>query len=318
MSDSLASSARVKFWGVRGSIPTPGPTTIRYGGNTSCVEIRADGEIIVLDAGSGIRLLGQSLQREFGSRPINLALLITHTHWDHIQGLPFFLPAYSPKNQIRVYGYDGTRTRLAEILAGQMETPFFPVSLSDLPGKIQIEELNEMDFEIGNVRVRSKFLNHPGVCAGYRVCTTAGSIAFLPDNEPFEQLDVQMRNRGVENSGVRQFKSASEERADLVEFLRDVDALILDSQYTDEEYRTHIGWGHGSLSSVVSLAAEANAKRLVLFHHDPNHDDAMVDRMTEKARMQIAQIGKAITVEAAQEGGELILGSAAAPAALES
>jgi phosphoribosyl 1,2-cyclic phosphodiesterase len=118
MSKVRASKTRVIFWGVRGSIPTPGPGTVRYGGNTSCVEVRADGEIIVLDAGSGIRLLGQSLQREFGSDPIRLAILISHTHWDHIQGLPFFLPAYSGKNQLKVFGYDGTRTRLGEILAG--------------------------------------------------------------------------------------------------------------------------------------------------------------------------------------------------------
>jgi phosphoribosyl 1,2-cyclic phosphodiesterase len=307
MSKVHASKTRVIFWGVRGSIPAPGPSTVRYGGNTSCVEVRADGEIIVLDAGSGIRLLGQSLQREFGSDPIRLAILISHTHWDHIQGLPFFLPAYSGKNQLKVFGYDGTRTRLREILAGQMETPFFPVTMAELPGKIEIEELKDMDFRIGRLRIRSKFLNHPGVCAGYRISTPAGSVVYMPDNEPFEQLDVQLRNRGVENTA-RQFKSPAEERADLIEFLRGADLLIVDAQYTDEEYQRHVGWGHGSVSSVVSLAADADVKRLLLFHHDPNHDDEMVDKIVDKARMQIAQVGKSITVEAAREGSEVILG----------
>jgi len=306
MSKVSASKTRVIFWGVRGSIPTPGPGTVRYGGNTSCVEVRAEGEIIVLDAGSGIRLLGQSLQREFGSDPIRLAILISHTHWDHIQGLPFFLPAYSGKNQLKVFGYDGTRTRLGEILAGQMETPFFPVAMAELPGKIEIEELKEMDFEIGPLRIRSKFLNHPGVCAGYRIYTPAGSVVYMPDNEPFEQLDVQLRNRGAENTA-RKFKSPAEERADLIEFLRGADLLILDAQYTDAEYQRHVGWGHGSVSSVVSLAADADAKRLLLFHHDPNHDDEMVDKIVDKARMQIAQLGKSIAVEAAREGSEVIL-----------
>jgi len=289
MSKVRASKTRVIFWGVRGSIPTPGPSTVRYGGNTSCVEVRADGEIIVLDAGSGIRLLGQSLQREFGSDPIRLAILISHTHWDHIQGLPFFLPAYSGKNQLKVFGYDGTRTRLGEILAGQMETPFFPVTMAELPGKIEIEELKDMDFQIGRLRIHSKFLNHPGVCAGYRISTPAGAVVYMPDNEPFEQLDVQLRNRGTENTA-RQFKSPAEERADLIEFQR------------------HVGWGHGSVSSVVSLAADADVKRLLLFHHDPNHDDEMVDKIVDKARMQIAQVGKSIAVEAAREGSEVILG----------
>jgi phosphoribosyl 1,2-cyclic phosphodiesterase len=306
MKRAASSSTRIKFWGVRGSIPTPGPGTVRYGGNTSCVEVRAEGEIIILDAGSGIRLLGQSLQHEFSSDPINLSLLISHTHWDHIQGLPFFLPAYSRQNELRVFGYDGTRARLGEILAGQMETPFFPVSMSELPGKIEIEELREMEFQIGKVKVRAKFLNHPGVCAGYRIFTNAGSVAYMPDNEPFEQLDEQLRNRGAENTGYK-YKSPNEERADLVEFLHGADVLILDAQYTDEEYKNHIGWGHGSISSVVSLAAAADAKRLILFHHDPNHDDALVDKIVEKARLQMAQIGKSITVEAAQEGSEVIL-----------
>jgi phosphoribosyl 1,2-cyclic phosphodiesterase len=301
-----ASSTRIRFWGVRGSIPTPGLGTIRYGGNTSCVEVRAEDEIIILDAGSGIRLLGQSLQHEFGSDPINLSLLISHTHWDHIQGLPFFLPAYGRQNELRVFGYDGTRARLGEILAGQMETPFFPVSMSELPGKIEIEELKEMEFQIGKVEVRAKFLNHPGVCVGYRIFTSAGSVAYMPDNEPFEQLDEQLRNRGADNTG-HKYKSPVEERADLVQFLQGTDALILDAQYTDEEYKSHIGWGHGSVSGVVSLAAAADAKRLILFHHDPNHDDALVDKIVEKARLQMAQIGKSIAVEAAQEGSEVIL-----------
>ena len=154
--------------------------------------------------------------------------------------------------------------------------------------------------------MRSKFLNHPGVCAGYRIQTPAGSVVYMPDNEPFEQLDVQLRNRGVENTA-RTFKSPAEERADLIEFLRGADLLILDAQYTDEEYQRHIGWGHGSISSVVSLAADADAKRLVLFHHDPNHDDETVDKIVDKARMQIAQLGKSIAVEGAREGSELIL-----------
>src|SRR5207244_4243071 len=153
-----ASSARLKLWGVRGSIPIPGPATIRYGGNTTCVEVRADGEIIVLDAGTGIRSLGLALEKEFGSRPITVTLLITHVHWDHIQGFPFFIPAYNDKNQIRIFGYDGADSGIREILKGQMATPFFPVKLYDLPGKIYIKKLQKNEFNIGKVRVRSKLM----------------------------------------------------------------------------------------------------------------------------------------------------------------
>ena len=141
--------ARIRLWGVRGSIPVPGKSTVRYGGNTSCVEVRADGEIIILDAGSGIRLLGLALDKEFGPRSMKLTLLISHTHWDHIQGLPFFSPAYNQKNLIRVLGYEGARAGLAKILASQMETPFFPVSLRQLPSHLAIEELKEMEFQVG-------------------------------------------------------------------------------------------------------------------------------------------------------------------------
>ena len=160
---------RVKFWGVRGSIPTPGPTTVEYGGNTSCVEVRADGQIIILDAGTGLRLLGRQLVAEFDTQPLDLTLLLTHTHWDHIQGLPFFLPVYKPQNHLRILGYEGARHGLEVVLAGQMESPFFPIGLREVPANVHIEELKEMNFSVGPVRVQAAFANHPGICVGYRL-----------------------------------------------------------------------------------------------------------------------------------------------------
>jgi phosphoribosyl 1,2-cyclic phosphodiesterase/CheY-like chemotaxis protein len=298
--------ARIRLWGVRGSIPVPGKGTVRYGGNTSCVEVRADGEIIILDAGSGIRLLGLALDKEFGPRSMKLTLLISHTHWDHIQGLPFFSPAYNQKNLIRVLGYEGARAGLAKILASQMETPFFPVSLRQLPSHLAIEELKEMEFKVGNVEVRSKFANHPGICVGYRLATSSGSIAYFPDNEPYEALKLQLASRdGISEDEARDFAAA--ERKKMVDFLQDCDVAIMDTQYTDAEYAKHIGWGHSPVDSVVSLALDANVGTLVLFHHDPNHDDAMIDKMLEYARALVAKSGKPLEVEAAREGAEILL-----------
>lgn len=306
-------SARIRFWGVRGSIPVPGKSTVRYGGNTPCVEVRADGEIIILDAGSGIRLLGLALDKEFGPRSMKLTLLISHTHWDHIQGLPFFSPAYNQKNLIRVLGYEGARAGLAKILASQMETPFFPVSLRELPSHLAIEELKEMDFQVGKVEVRSKFANHPGICAGYRLSTSSGSIAYFPDNEPYEPLKLHLASRdGISEEEARDFATA--ERAKMVEFLQGCDLAIMDTQYTDEEYAKHIGWGHSSLSSVVSLGLDSNVGKLLLFHHDPNHDDEMIDKMVEHARALVAKSGKPMEVEAAREGAEILLGAKTAAA----
>ena len=302
-----ASSARLKLWGVRGSIPIPGPATIRYGGNTTCVEVRADGEIIVLDAGTGIRALGMALEKEFGSRPITVTVLITHVHWDHIQGFPFFIPAYNDKNQIRIFGYDGAESGIREILKGQMATPFFPVKLYDLPGKIYIKKLQKMEFNIGKVRVRSKLMNHPGVCMGYRLFTTTGSVAFLPDNEPYDAFKLHSARSHL-LSPEQTKKRAEAERAGLVQFLERCDILILDSQYTDEEYQAHVGWGHGSLSAGVTLALDAQVRKLVLFHHDPTHDDAMVDEMVKQARALVTKSGKVLEVVAAREGEEFLLG----------
>lgn len=292
-------ASTLKFWGVRGSIPTPGPDTVFYGGNTSCIEVRADGELIILDAGSGIRPLGHALAAEFKDQPLNLTLLISHTHWDHIQGFPFFLPAYDSKNRVHILGYEGAREGLASTLAGQMESPYFPIALKQMPGNIVIEELREMQFNIGRVQARACFLNHPGVCVGYRLETSTGSLAYMPDNE------------WSINSGVAKQGESVPCRRDhgIAEFVKDVDLLVIDAQYDRTEYNQHVGWGHGCVDDVVKLAISAGVKRLFLFHHDPGHDDQYVSNMLAHARIVAREAGSSIQVEAAREGEVVTLGA---------
>ena len=300
-----SSPVRIKFWGTRGSIAVPGPGTLRYGGNTTCLEVRADGEIVVLDAGSGIRPLGLALEEEFQAQSIKLSLFITHAHWDHIQGFPFFKPAYNPKNEIRIFGFDGAGASFQQILAEPMKAPFFPIAMRELSAKMDIKKLTEMNFAIGKLEIHAAFVNHPGVCAGYRIFSSAGSIAFLPDYEPYEFF--LHSTKGTQLNPEQAKKTASDKRASLVEFLRGSDILILDAQYTDEEYEAHIGWGHGSISSAVSLALDAEIKTLLLFHHDPNHDDRAVESLEKSARELVAKRGRPLEVAAAQEGSEIVL-----------
>jgi phosphoribosyl 1,2-cyclic phosphodiesterase len=297
--------ARIKFWGTRGSIPVPGAETLRYGGNTTCAELRADGEIMVLDAGSGIRALGVALDREFQERPIKLSLLITHAHWDHIQGFPFFKPAYDSKNEIRVFGFNGAGATFREIMTEPMKAPFFPITMRALSARMDINKLSEMKFSLGKLDIHAAFVNHPGVCAGYRICTSSGSVAFLPDHEPYEFF--LHTGRGKELSPEQAREVAMDQQAGLVRFLRGSDILILDSQYTDQEYEMHIGWGHGSISSAVALALEAQVQKLLLFHHDPGHDDQMVDTMVRSARELVMKSGGHLEVEGAQQGSEILL-----------
>lgn len=290
---------QMKFWGVRGSIPTPGPTTLHYGGNTSCIEIRAAGQIIILDAGTGLRLLGRELMAEFGERPLDLTLLLTHTHWDHIQGLPFFLPVYQPNNRLRILGYEGARLGLETVLKSQMESPFFPIGLKEVPANIRIEELKDWDFDLGQVSVSACNACHPGKCVGYRLSVAGRAMAFFPDNE--------LRRSPPGAAAAASPGSPSRDgQQDLVEFVRGVDVLVMDAQYDADEYERHVGWGHGCVDEVVALALEAQAKRLYLFHHDPNHDDAKISEMVVHARTLAARKGE-LQVEAAREGSTVQL-----------
>lgn len=302
--------AMIRFWGVRGSIPTPGPATVRFGGNTSCVEVRARGEIIILDGGTGLRPLGRELINEFKDQHLNLTLLLTHTHWDHIQGLPFFPPIYQPHCRLRILGFEGARRGLVNVLTGQMESPYFPVPFGELPGNIEVEELKDMEFQVGPVQVSAWFANHPGICVGYRIHTDQGTVVFFPDNEPHCRYEADGRVLPARADSSLEYARAQEEK--MIEFVRGADVLILDAQYDHAEYVRHIGWGHGCVDDVVALAMKAEVKQLFLFHHDPDHDDAKVESMLSHARKLVAAQNSALQVHAACEG-ELVHLAAVSP-----
>jgi phosphoribosyl 1,2-cyclic phosphodiesterase len=293
-SSSLDSAAlAVRFWGVRGSIPSPGPETAGYGGNTSCVELRVGNEVLVLDAGSGIRRLGLALAPELAGESVTTTLLISHTHWDHIQGLPFFRPAYDRTSRIHVLGAPGTGRKLRAALVSQMDPMQFPVSLDSLTGIVAIDEFAADTTTIGSFTVRTIALNHPGGCTGFRIAAGGISVAYLPDHEPYLGA--------VGSSDPVVTASAREAEAELTRFLAGSDVLILDSQYDRTEYPRHIGWGHGCLDDSVALALHAAVESLVLFHHDPDHDDHRIDAMLEQARRQVSEAGAQMRVEAARE-----------------
>jgi phosphoribosyl 1,2-cyclic phosphodiesterase/DNA-binding NarL/FixJ family response regulator len=294
----------IRFWGVRGSIPSPGPGTIIYGGNTSCVELRADNEIIILDAGTGIRGLGLALAQEFKDQPISVTILISHTHWDHIQGFPFFVPAYNPKNRVRILGYEGARRGLLSTLSAQMESPYFPVSLREMTSNVEVKELHEKEFCIGRVRVRAMYANHPGICVGYRIYTSSGSVAYFPDHEPHQRMKTHKEGKPTDHD----IRHASEQDQQLIQFLDQTDLLIMDAQYNDSEYSKRVGWGHGCVDDVVALGMFAQVKRLCLFHHDPDHDDAEVSSMLNWARELVNMHDDSMRVDAACEGVEIPIG----------
>jgi phosphoribosyl 1,2-cyclic phosphodiesterase len=269
------------------------------------VELRAEGKLIVLDAGTGIRLLGLSLIEEFKDQPIDLTLLITHTHWDHIQGFPFFPIAYNPKNSIRVLAFEGARKSLEATLSSQMESPYFPISMQQMPGNIAIEELKDKHFEIGSLKVEAMFTNHPGICACYKIITSVGTIVYVPDNELFQRLKSVKPISAAGRSEMEAFARARDQK--LCDFIRGAEVVMMDCQYDCDEYPKFVGWGHSCIDDSVALAVEAEVKQFFLFHHDPTHNDMKINRMVEEARELCEKLGGKMHIDAAREGLEIVL-----------
>jgi phosphoribosyl 1,2-cyclic phosphodiesterase len=282
---------QVRFWGTRGSIAKAGPSTVRYGGNTSCVSVRtAGGTLLVLDGGTGLHELGQELVR--GGGPVDGHLLIGHTHWDHIQGLPFFAPLFQPGNVWHVYGPRGLDTSIGHALAGQMQYTYFPVQLLDFDATITYHDLVEGRFEIDDVVVTTRYLHHPALTLGYRIEADGATVVYSSDHEP--TLDAEPGPDAVE--------TLNREEAQHVAFLRDADLVIHDAQYLAEEYPNKGGWGHSPMEYAVDVACAADARQLALYHHDPTRTDADVDVLVERAWQRAREIEYSGEVFAAAEG----------------
>lgn len=269
---------RVCFWGVRGSIPTPGPTTVRTGGNTSCVEVLCGKQLVIFDGGTGLRVLGEKLLK---AQPVAAAIFFSHVHWDHIQGFPFFGPALLPGNRFDLFGGNNVTTTLAETLAGQMNFPNFPLSLEQMASTMVFHQFDEGHaVELGkDVRVKALRLRHPNGCFGYRLEHDGKVVTYCTDTEHRDGMD---RN--------------------VLSLADGADLFIYDAQYTPEEYAgaagspPKVGWGHSTFAEGAALAKEAGARRLVLFHHDPTHGDDAIDAIEARCRERFPD------TDAAREG----------------
>lgn len=292
---------RFRFRGTRGSLPAPGPQTVKYGGNTTCIEVRSDNDdLIILDAGTGIRELGAELLQ---SSPVRCHLFVSHTHWDHIQGLPFFTPLFIPGNQLIIYGPPDpvSMTGIEAVLAKQMEYPHFPVCVTELGADISYVTLQEGELvDLGFASVTSILLNHPAMNFGFKITCDGKTLFFTGDHEAHDNIYAP------DDDDYEGYESiVRERRQELADFLADVDVLIVDAQYTDEEYEMRRGWGHSTYAKALELADSAGVDRVYLTHHDITRTDDDLDSIYDGLLKEYS--GSSLEFFIAREGEEVLL-----------
>lgn len=282
----------VTYWGVRGTLPVPGPRTLKRGGNTSCVSIEVGGEpLYIFDCGTGIKQLSDQIMAS-GTQRFSAKIFISHTHWDHINTLPFFAPLYIRGNQVEIYGpYQGDLT-IARAIAAQMEGVYFPVTIREFGAHLVFRDLREETLDFGTVKIETLLLKHPGSCLGYKVTCHGRSACYITDNELYLPSDPRRDQRYLER---------------LTDFVRGTDVLITDTTYRDHEYPSKVDWGHSCVSEVADLAVRADVKRLHLFHHDPDQSDDDIDRKLDETRAHVARLGGSVEVDAPAEKYKLVL-----------
>ena len=292
IADILSEQVTVSYWGVHGTLPVPGTPWLRYGGNTPCVSVSMSGEpLYIFDCGSGIKSLSDSLCATKVQR-LSARIFITHTHWDHINSLPFFTPLYVRGNQIEIFGpYQGDLT-IERAIAAQMESVYFPVTFREFGARLIFQDLRGELLNFGPVQVESILLKHPGYCLGYRLTCHGRSVCYVTDNELYLRTDPRYDLAYVER---------------LANFVRGADVLITDTTYRDHEYPSKVDWGHSCVSEVADLAARAQVKRLHIFHHDPDQTDDDIDRKLNETREALHRLGSNVICEAPAEKTQVIL-----------
>ena len=294
---------KIKFWGVRGSIPSPGPKTVRYGGNTTCLEVHTDNnELIILDGGTGIFPLSQTLLKEL---PVTANIFNTHSHWDHIQGLPFFIPIFIPGNRIRLHGsFDPISGEGPErIMNIQMQYSYFPVREAEMKSRIEyLTVMPNEPVEVGTATITPVLLNHPVVNLGYRIDCNGKSMFFTGDHEPHTNI------YDPGDDSYAEYQSLIEQQhQSIVNAIKDVDVLIADSAYTIEEYPAKKGWGHGTFDSCIELAQAADAKTLYCTHHEPTRSDDVLEKVFAEALARHPDAKGKLDIRLAREGDEVLI-----------